>query len=286
LYWKGRGSTDIFDGDFLIAAKEIVSLWKTEQNHTEKSPYTFVRQGCPPEDKDTLPNKGYGNPVAYTGMTWSGFRPSDDSCIYGYLVPSNMFAVVVLGYLEEILKSFYADETDFISECQKLRAEIDSGIKKYAVYNHPKYGEIFACEADGFGNVRLFDDANVPSLLSIPYIGYASKDDEMYLRTRNFILSTDNPYYYKGKFAKGVGSPHTPEGYIWHIALSMQALTSNDDDEIREIINTLVSTDADTGYMHEGFNADNPAEFSREWFAWSNSLFAELIEQAVDKGII
>ena len=286
LYWKGTGSTDVFDADFLSAAKEIVSLWKNEQNHTEKSPYTFVRQGCPPEDKDTLPNKGYGNPVAYTGMTWSGFRPSDDSCIYGYLVPSNMFAVVVLGYLEEILKSFYADETDFISECQKLRAEIDSGIKKYAVYNHPKYGEIYACEADGFGNVRLFDDANVPSLLSIPYIGYAAKDDEMFLRTRNFILSTDNPYYYKGEFAKGVGSPHTPEGYIWHIALSMQALTSKDDDEIREIINTLVSTDADTGYMHEGFNADNPAEFSREWFAWSNSLFAELIEHAVDKGII
>ena len=170
--------------------------------------------------------------------------------------------------------------------CQKLKCEIDSGIKKYAVNNHPKYGEIYACEADGFGNVRLFDDANVPSLLSIPYIGYAAKDDEMYLRTRNFILSSDNPYYYKGKFAKGVGSPHTPEGYVWHIALSMQALTSNDDDEIREIINMLVSTDADTGYMHEGFNADNPDDFSREWFAWSNSLFAELIETAVDNGIL
>lgn len=286
LYWKGTGNTDIFDKDFLSAAKAIVSLWKTEQNHAEKSPYTFVRQGCPPEDKDTLPNKGYGNPVAYTGMTWSGFRPSDDSCIYGYLVPSNMFAVVVLGYLDEILKSFYAKENEFISECNKLKCEIDSGIKKYAVYDHPEYGEIYACEADGFGNVRLFDDANVPSLLSIPYIGYAPKDDEMYLRTRNFILSNGNPYYYKGKYAKGIGSPHTPEGYIWHIALSMQALTSNDDDEIREIINTLVSTDADTGYMHEGFDADDPKKFSREWFAWSNSLFAELIEQAVNKGII
>lgn len=286
LYWKGTGNTDIFDKDFLSAAKAIVSLWKTELNHAEKSPYTFVRQGCPPEDKDTLPNEGYGNPVAYTGMTWSGFRPSDDSCIYGYLVPSNMFAVVVLGYLDEILKSFYAKENDFISECNKLKCEIDSGIKKYAVYDHPEYGEIYACEADGFGNVRLFDDANVPSLLSIPYIGYAPKDDEMYIRTRNFILSNGNPYYYKGKYAKGIGSPHTPEGYIWHIALSMQALTSNDDDEIREIINTLVSTDADTGYMHEGFDADDPKKFSREWFAWSNSLFAELIEQAVNKGII
>lgn len=284
LYWKATGDGSVFDSDFKNAAKTIVSLWQTEQRHFENSPYKFTRLGC--RRSDTLHNDGMGMPVSYTGMTWSGFRPSDDSCNFGYLIPSNMFAVVVLGYITEIFNSYYADETDFISDCKLLLDEIDNGIKIYGTYLHPKYGLIYACETDGMGNRMLFDDANVPSLLSAPYIGYTSTDDEMYKRTRRFILSDDNPYFYRGKFGEGVGSPHTPDGYIWHIALSMQGLTSEDDDEIKKVIETLVSTDAGTGYMHEGFCADDPCKFTREWFAWSNSLFAELIEKAVDKQLI
>ena len=227
-----------------------------------------------------------GMPVSYTGMTWSGFRPSDDACVFGYLIPSNMFAVVTLGYMLEIFNSFYADETEFISKCKKLKDEINYGIQTYGTYDHPVYGKIYACETDGMGNKRLFDDANVPSLISAPYLGYTDKNDEMYKRTRRFILSEDNPYYYKGKFANGVGSPHTPEGYIWHIALSMQGLTSDDPDEISAVLKMLEDTDADTGYMHEGFCADDPKKYTRPWFAWSNSLFAELVEYAVDKNII
>ena len=283
-YWKATGDASVFDADFIKAAKTIISVWKTEQHHFEKSPYRFTRYGC--SWGDTLHNEGMGMPVSYTGMTWSGFRPSDDSCVFGYLVPSNMFAVVAIGYIIEIFSTYYAYEESFISECEALREEIQHGIEAYAVYDHPKYGKIYACETDGMGNRRLFDDANVPSLLSLPYLGYCDKNDEMYLRTRRFILSEDNPYYYEGKFGRGVGSPHTPDRYIWHIALSMQGLTSDNPDEIREMIEILSSTDAGTGFMHEGFNADNPEEFSREWFAWSNSLFAEFIEYAVDNKII
>ncbi len=283
-YWKGTGDSSVFDDSFKKAAKTIINLWKTEQRHFEKSPYRFTRLGC--RWSDTLHNEGMGMPVSYTGMTWSGFRPSDDSCVFGYLVPSNMFAVVVIGYIIEIFNTFYAYEESFISECKILRDEIENGIQTYAVYDHPKYGKIYSCETDGMGNRRLFDDANVPSLLSLPYLGYCDKKDEMYVRTRNFILSEDNPYFYKGKYGRGVGSPHTPDRYIWHIALSMQGLTSDNPEEIKELIDMLVSTDADTGFMHEGFNADNPSEFSREWFAWSNSLFAEFIEYAVDNKII
>ncbi len=283
-YWKATGDSSVFDESFNQAAKVIIKQWITEQRHFEKSPYSFIRPNC--RWKDTLHNEGKGMPVSYTGMTWSGFRPSDDGCVFGYLVPSNMFAVVVIGYVIEIFSTFYAYESAFISECETLKEEIEHGIDAYAVYDHPKYGKIYACETDGMGNRRLFDDANVPSLISLPYLGYCDKNDKMYLRTRKFILSEDNPYYYKGKFGRGVGSPHTPEGYIWHIALSMQGLTSNDPEEIREVIDILCSTDGDTGFMHEGFNADNPKEFSREWFAWSNSLFAEFIEYAVDNKII
>ncbi len=283
LYWKETTDSSIFDDDFKKTAEIIVDLWVKEQRHDETSPYRFTRYGCPWQD--TLHNDGLGQPVSYTGMTWSGFRPSDDACVFGYLVPSNMFAVVALRYLIEIFNEFYNDK-NFVLKCNKLKEEIEHGIEIYATVDHPKYGKIYACETDGMGNRRLFDDANVPSLLSIPYLGFTSTDDPMYKRTRAFILSEDNPYFYKGKFGEGVGSPHTPEGHIWHIALSMQGLTADNDDEVRRVIDILASTDAGTGYMHEGFNADDPADFSREWFAWSNSLFAELIEYAVDKNII
>lgn len=284
LYWKSTGDSSVFDAQFKKAAKTILELWQVEQRHVEQSPYRFTRTNCP--WRDTIHNNGMGAPVTYTGMTWSGFRPSDDGCVFGYLIPSNMFAVVALRYMTEIFGEFFPDESEFIEQCKVLIDEIQHGIDIYGTVEHPKYGKIYACETDGMGNKRTFDDANVPSLLSAPYLGYCSADDEMYVRTRKFILSEDNPYFFKGKFGQGVGSPHTPDGFIWHIALSMQGLTSTDKAEVRAVLDILSSTDADTGYMHEGFCADDPTDFTREWFAWSNSIFAELVEKAVDMGAI
>ena len=284
LYWKATGDNSILDESFINSVRTTVSLWRTEQHHAEKSPYRFTRKNCP--ESDTLKNDGLGNPVEYTGMTWSGFRPSDDACRYGYLVASNMFAVVALGYISEMLKAAYPSETELLAECESLCEEIHNGIEKYAVLNNEKYGRIYACEVNGKGDYFLFDDANVPSLLSAPYLGYCGYEDEIYRNTRRFILSKDNPYYYEGKFAKGVGSPHTPEGYIWHIALSMQGLTSNDPEEIKEILHMLETTDGNTGFMHEGFDANNPDKFTRSWFSWSCALFAELVEKAVDEEIL
>ncbi len=284
LYWKATGDSSILGDDFLKSTEITVNLWKTEQHHFEKSPYRFTRKNCP--EQDTIHNNGMGNPVSYTGMTWSGFRPSDDACRYGYLVASNMFAVVVLGYLAEMLEAAYPEQNSLIAECNSLENEIRSGIENFAVVDHEKYGKIYACEVNGMGDYFLFDDANVPSLLSAPYLGFCAHDDEIYLNTRRFILSKDNPYYYEGKFAKGVGSPHTPEGYIWHIALSMQGLSSNNPEEIRNILYMLETTDGGTGYMHEGFDANNPDIFTRSWFSWSCALFAELVEKAVDEEII
>ncbi|MBR6779631.1 MAG: glycoside hydrolase family 125 protein [Clostridia bacterium] len=283
LYWKNSADTSVFDETFAQAAKKAVALWRTEQRHFENSPYRFSRTNCPYHD--TIHNNGMGMPVSFTGMTWSGFRPSDDACTFGYLIPSNMFAVVVLRYLEEVFTDVL-DDADFAAECRDLRIEIDYGIQTYGVIDHPKYGKIYCCETDGMGNRKLFDDANVPNLISQPYLGYCSADDPMYVRTRAFVLSEDNPYYYKGKAAAGVGSPHTPENYIWHIALSMQGLTSRDKEEMKAVLAMLESTDADTGFMHEGFCADDPNRFTRPWFAWSNSLFAEFVEFAVDNGIV
>ena len=222
LLWKETGRTGQFNEQYKASTKIILEVFETEQDHS-KSPYYFRRDNCPPTD--TLTHDGCGAPVAVTGMTWSGFRPSDDACNYGYLIPSNMFAVVALGYTAEIMREIYKDEA-MAARAEKLAAEIRAGIEKYGVVEHPVFGRMYAYETDGMGNYTFMDDANVPSLMSIPYLGYCSADDEIYKNTRAFVLSKENPYYYEGKAAKGVGSPHTPPEYIWHIALSMQGLTS------------------------------------------------------------
>ncbi len=167
-----------------------------------------------------------------------------------------------------------------------MEEEIQHGIELYGMYRHPQHGLIYAYETDGFGNYCMMDDAGTPSLLSMPYLGYCVPDDPTYLRTRQFILSTENPFYFEGEAASGMGSPHTPPCYVWHMGLSMQGLTASTNEEMLAMIDMLEATDADTGYMHEGFHADDPHTFTRPWFAWSNSLFSNLVYTAMKKGLL
>ncbi len=273
-FWKTVGRTSHFTEAFKISMKIILDLWEVEQHHAEKSPYSFQRMKC--RASDTMTREGKGEPVGYTGMTWSAFRPSDDACIYNYLIPAEMYAVVTLGYAAEIATEIYKDEA-LAARALKLRAEIDEGIKKFGTVEDPDFGTIYAYETDGLGNYNLMDDANVPSLLSAPYLGYCSADDPIYQNTRRFILSKKNPYYYEGEVLHGIGSPHTEPGYVWPISLALQGLTSNSKEEIEEILNMLVHSHAGTYYMHESIDANNPKNFSRSWFAWANSIFSELV---------
>lgn len=282
-YWKQTRDDTVLGTSFLHALHMVVTVWEIEQDHEKRSSYTFERDDCP--DIDTLKNNGRGTRVRYTGMTWSGFRPSDDACAYGYHIPANMFAVVVLGKMAEMLR-YKGNQQRLLRRVIKLHKEIDQGIQIHGTYLHPDYGKIYAYETDGFGNYALMDDAGTPSLLSIPYIGYRSMDDPIYQNTRRFILSKDNPYFYTGAYAEGLGSPHTPEGYVWHLGISMQALTTNDREELKRLIDMLERTDAGTGYMHEGFHPDDPSMYTREWFAWSNSMCAKAILHAIDNKAI
>lgn len=277
-YWKQTDNRKVFSKRFKEALETIVELWEREQDHMNSSDYYFLRTDCPPSD--TLSHQGVGSPVGWTGMIWSGFRPSDDACVYGYNIPGNMYAVVVLGHIMEISLAIYADG-GLHRRAHSLRTQIEKGIHTFGIIDHPRYGRIFAYETDGLGNHLFMDDANVPSLLSIPYIGYLAKDDPLYLRTRACILSEENPYYYAGTYAQGVGSPHTPERYIWHIGLIMQALTALDSDEAESMLKMILQTDAGTGLMHEGFDCDDPKNYTREWFAWANSLFSEFVMNMV-----
>lgn len=272
-YWKETGCSDIFTEEYEAMMDRLLQVIETEQNH-ENSSYTFERFGCP--ETDTLPLKGRGRPVSWTGMSWSGFRPSDDCCTYGYLIPANMMAVTALRYAEEMAAAGFLNDR-LAGRITRLKEQIQEGIERFAVVEHPRFGRIYAYETDGFGHYNLMDDANSPSLLAMPYLGYCAENDEYYRNTRRFVLSEENPYYYRGTAAEGVGSPHTPENYIWHIAVVMRALTSADREEILLCLKQLAETHAGLCYMHESFDKDDPERFTRSWFAWANSLFSALM---------
>lgn len=278
LLYKQTGDTSQFNEDFHEGVKKILHLWKVEQNHNN-SPYNFERDTWRKED--TLTHGGKGTPIAETGMTWSGFRPSDDACIYGYLVPSNMFATVVLGYIAELYSTLF-DDTEIVAQAKELKTQIETGIKKFAVVPNKAGEDIFAYEVDGLGGYSIMDDSNVPSLMAAPYLGYCDKEDPTYLATRKTLLSKENPYFYEGKFAKGIGSSHTPENYVWPIALSIEGLTTNDKSEKERILNLLVDCDGGTNLMHEGFDVNDPNQFTRDWFSWANMMFCELVMDFYD----
>ncbi|PCS01025.1 glycoside hydrolase family 125 protein [Lactococcus fujiensis] len=273
LLYQKTGRIDIFDEQFVEGVRKILTVFKTEQNH-EHSPYRFQR--VTDRNEDTLIRNGRGAKVAHTGMTWSGFRPSDDACQYGYLVPSNMFAVVILDELIFIFSQVLHD-AQLMQAAQELKSSIQKGINQFAVTQNQQGDDIWSYDVDGLGNRAVMDDSNVPNLLAAPYLGYCEIDDPIYLNTRRTMLSFENPYYYEGKFAKGIGSSHTPENYVWPIALAMEGLTTDSQSEKERILNILVNTDAGTHLMHEGFDVNNPNHYTREWFSWANMMYCELL---------
>lgn len=228
-------------------------------------------------------NDGWGAPVKPVGLICSAFRPSDDATTFQFIIPSNFMAVSCLNKAAEILAKVNRN-TELAEQCRSLAAEVKTALKAYAVHQHPKYGPIYAYEVDGFGNQLLMDDANVPSLLAMAYLGDVSIDDPIYQNTRRFVWSEDNPYFFRGKAGEGIGGPHVGYDMPWPMSIMMKAFTSTDDAEIKWCIETLMRTDAGTGFMHESFHKDNPTNFTRAWFAWQNTLFGELIIKLVNDG--
>ena len=273
-YWMLTKDDSVFDANWHKAMQLAVKTLKEQQRKDNLGPYSFRRTCDKPTD--TQINEGYGAPVKPVGLIVSAFRPSDDATQYGFLIPSNMFAVVSLRQLAEIETKVLKNDA-FAKECLDLASEVDGAIQKYGVVNHPVVGKIYAFEVDGFGNSLCMDDANVPSLLGAPYLGYCKANDPLYQNTRNFVWSENNPYFFKGKAGEGIGGPHCGLNYAWPMSIIMKGLTSNNPAELKECLTLLRNTDAGTGFMHESFHVDNPEKFSRSWFAWTNTLFGELI---------
>ena len=280
-YWKTTGDTSVFGEVWIDAVRKVLDMFREQQRKDGRGSYRFQRTS--PVPTDTQAGYGWGNPVRPVGLIASAFRPSDDATTFLYLVPSNFFAVSSLRKAAEILETVNRQET-LAGECRALADEVETALHKYATYEHPTYGTIYAYEVDGFGNKLLMDDANVPSLLGMAYLGDVDCNDPVYRNTRRFVLSPDNPWFFRGTAAEGIGGPHVGVDMIWPMSILMRAFTSDDDAEIKACIETLLRTDAGTGFMHESFHKDDPANFTRPWFAWANTLFGELILKLIDDG--
>ncbi len=282
-YWKTTGDTSVFGDNWLKAMRNVLKTLREQQRKEGVGPYVFLR--VTDRQLDTKCCKGYGNPVNPVGLIVSSFRPSDDATTFDFLVPSNFFAVTSLRKAAEILTEVN-DNPEMAAECTALADEVEAALKKYATFEHPEFGTIYAFEVDGFGNKYLMDDANVPSLLAMPYLGDVDVDDPVYQNTRRFVWSESNPYFFKGTAGEGIGGPHIGYDMAWPMSIMMKAFTSTDDAEIKRCIEMLLTTDAGTGFMHESFHVDDPTNFTREWFAWQNTLFGELILKLVNEGKI
>jgi uncharacterized protein len=273
-YWKNTGDISIFTSKWQQAMQLIVSTFREQQRINDNGSYHFQRLATNPTD--TQFGGGFGNPTKKIGLIHSMFRPSDDATFYPFLISSNMFAVVSLRQLAEIFNK--ALKNDKLSRKYALFAdELDFILKQNAEFQHPIAGKIWPLEIDGYGNALFMDDANVPNLLSLPYLGFCNVDDPLYQSTRKFSLSKANPWYHSGSYAKGIGGPHVGENKIWPLGIIMQALTSNDNKEILNCLSMLKKTHAGTGFIHESFHVDDPKNYSRSWFAWANTIFGELI---------
>lgn len=281
-YWKETGDASVFDADWLKAINATLATFADQQMLDGGiGSYRFQRKT--ERALDTRTNLGCGNPVKPCGLIASAFRPSDDATTYQYLIPSNFFAVTSLRKAAEILREVNRDEA-LAGRCEAMAQQVADALRTHAVYDHPKYGKIYAFEVDGFGNHLLMDDANVPSLLAMAYLGDVPLDDEIYQNTRRFVWSEDNPYFFRGTAGEGIGGPHIGYNMVWPMSIMMRAFTSTDDAEIAGCIRSLMATDAGLNFIHESFHKDDPSDFTRSWFAWQNSLFGELIVKLVKEG--
>jgi len=273
-YWQLTGDTAPFDADWKEAIKLTLKTFKEQQRKETQGSYTFQRKTS--WATDGVPMGGYGYPVKPNGLICSAFRPSDDATIYMYLIPSNYFAVVSLKQAATMVKAI-AKDAALAAELSAMAIEVETALKQNAIINHPQYGKIYAYEVNGYGSYNLMDDANVPSLLGLPYLDAMPKTDPVYQNTRKMLLSLNNPFFFKGKAGEGIGGPHAGKDMIWPLGIIMRGLTSNNDEEIKHCIAMLKASNADTGFMHESFHKDDAKKFTRKWFAWANTLFGEFL---------
>jgi meiotically up-regulated gene 157 (Mug157) protein len=291
--YNATGDLGPFRGvNFSSAVAAALTVLETMQRSTAEDfppSYKFLRSTTTPTD--TLMH-ATGPPCAATGMVRTAFRPSDDAATLPFNVPVNFFLEAALTDVAVLLLALGDPASVALAHRAELIATgITYGLDKYAVTVVPGAGEIFPYEVDGFGNVFTMDDAGMPSLLGLPLYARFFRSSgnpapsvalrERYERTRAYVLSSQNPYYFKGSYngtsLTGVGSPHTGFGSVWPMGQVTQALTSSDESEIAALLRALLVGSNGTGFIHESLDPSNPSSFTRPWFAWANAYFGSLV---------
>ena len=273
-YWKETGDTSPFDNDWQEAMRLVIKTFKEQQRLENNGPYHFERTTS--WATDGVPLGGYGYPTKKIGLIHSMFRPSDDATVYPFNVPGNIFAALTVANLVEMRDILKLTVNEFAGIAW-IADTILIATQVFAITDHVELGKIYAYEINGYGSFNMMDDANVPSLLSLPYLLGEYHPDEIVKNTRKYVLSENNPFFFKGKAGEGIGGPHVGVDYIWPISIAMRGLTSNDDAEIKHCLTMLQQTHAGTGFMHEAFHKDDATKFTRKWFAWANTLFGEFV---------
>ena len=269
-----KGQDSHLDSAWWSLADWLVDVLIRETEHAPKS-YNFWRNGAP--DHDHLANNGRGADFANCGLIWSAFRPSDDACVLPFNVPANLHAVAVLGRLANRAANLRAD---LAARSLALVAKIQAGITNHAVVNLESR-TIFAYEVDGLGNAVLMDDANYPSLLSVPMFHQEVPGD--YEATREFVLSPNNPWYFTGSGLTGVGSPHTGVDRVWPLAVAVQGITADNATEAIECETAIAKSVTADMHIHESVDKDNAEDFTREWFNWAEMTFVELVFRNIER---
>jgi len=265
VYWRSTGDATIFTPDLHAALRRIVATYLCEENHRRCSRYRYPYHTWARDEYN--PN---------TGMIWSAFRPSDDPVEYHLNIPQNAFAVVALRDVEELALFGYRDG-DLAASARSLAERVYIGVQRYGrVFDARRRVWLYAYETDGLGHDNIMDDANIPNLTTLPYIDWCSSYDPTYVATRNVVLSMDNPFYFSGRYAQGLGSPHTPYGYVWPLGIIGRALTATSSLEVATAITTLAETDGESGLVHESFYPDGYWRYTRMEFGWANALGSEL----------
>jgi hypothetical protein len=282
-YFKVTKDSSAFDAAWEKAMLLIVSTLKEQQRFENPGPYTFRRISIKYNSYEPIPNNGYGRPTRKNGMIHATHR-QDDPCVFPLYVPDNLMAIVELKHLAEMFRVISENEKAARS-CEIMAKQIDKGVKEDAIIEHKVFGKMYAFEVDGYGSRILEEESTVPNLMCLPYIGACDVNDPVYQNTRRWLLSDWNPQFVKGKKDEGMGSTHYPRPpqLIWPLSTISRALTTNDDKEIRLCVEQLKRSNAGTGFIHETYVPDKPSEFTRAWFSWVNTYFAEMILILLEK---
>lgn len=283
-HYSGKEVLESFQTSFWLQAVgnvlKTISDMQIDDGTLSNPHYLFQRVTS--ESLDTLMMGGRGPPGTVSGLSRSLFRPSDDAVTLPYNIPGNAMAIVELNHLLEILGALPSTD-DVLSLTAKAKSVLDglnAGINR-EMKHAAAMGGVLPYEVDGGSGRYFMDDANVPSLLSLPVLGFITPNHTLYQKTREFVLSDANTFFFSGSDGSGIGGPHVGLNYAWPMAVTMRAMTSSSDEEIASCLALLVKSSAGTGLLHESFNVNNVNDFTRSWFAWANGLFGELILQLI-----